>query len=158
MRTLFLSVQCDLAEAVHQLISNHSTHGEDETTETISVSQFTAVAAGCVLYLSSPGPVCTAVRQGSWGEEVRRFLEEITHQESHQDQDHEHIHVHGLKVLLQGLHDHYEPSDREVTKYLDHIHNTKNPQILAFFLSNTEVLLYIYTSKTSELHPAAVLH
>ncbi|TDH04036.1 hypothetical protein EPR50_G00148090 [Perca flavescens] len=108
--------KCDLADVVNQLIRNHSTHGEDETGKgrkhvTISGSQFTALAAGCVLYLSTPGLVCTAVRQGRWGEEVERFLHEITHQEQHQD--HEHIHVHGLKVLLKKLHDHYKPSESE---------------------------------------------
>jgi len=96
-------------DAFHQLISDHSTHGEDETqtgttSETISVSQFPALAAGCVLYLSSPGRVCSAVRQGTWGQEAQLFLRRHTHQDHHEE----------LKVLLQELHDHYEPSDREV--------------------------------------------
>ncbi|XP_044028664.1 zinc transporter ZIP4-like [Siniperca chuatsi] len=104
--------KCDLTDAVHQLISNHSIHLKNVT---ISVSQFTALAAGCVLYLSSPGLVCTATSQGRWGEEAEHFLHKITHEESeqHQDHEHEHIDVHGLKVLLQELHDHYEPADSE---------------------------------------------
>lgn len=93
---------------------------------TISVSQFPALAAGCVLYLSSPGRVCSAVKQGRWGEETQRFLHEITHEEEphqHQHQarellhehDHEHVNVHGLKVLFEMLRDHYEPVDSEVS-------------------------------------------
>ncbi|XP_059206379.1 zinc transporter ZIP4 [Centropristis striata] len=112
--------KCILSDAVHQLISNPSTHAEDETGKsrknvTVSVSQFTALAAGCVLYLSSPGLVCTAVREGRWGEEAQHFLHEITHQEPHHDHkhEHEHIDIHALEELLQKLHDHYEPSHRE---------------------------------------------
>lgn len=95
---------------------------------TISVSQFPALAAGCVLYLSSPGLVCTAASQGRWGEETEHFLHNITHLdehehrheegEAHQDHEHEHIGIHGLKVVLQKLHDHYEPSNIEVSTRL----------------------------------------
>ncbi|KAK5911141.1 hypothetical protein CgunFtcFv8_005342 [Champsocephalus gunnari] len=105
--------KCDLTDAVHQLISNG-------TGNAISVSQFTDVAAGCVLYLSSPGLVCSAVRQGRWGEEAERFLHELTHQEHqhgdsgpHQEHQHEHIDVHALKVLLQKLHHQYVPMESE---------------------------------------------
>ncbi|XP_071357072.1 zinc transporter ZIP4 [Trachinotus anak] len=118
--------KCDLTDAVHQLISNHSMHGEDETGKgsrnvTVSVSQFTHVAAGCVLYLASPGLVCTAVSQGRWGEETEHFLHRITHHDHHEHQhgskgvrhDHEYIDVHGLEVVLQELHHHYEPSHSE---------------------------------------------
>ncbi|KAM9340224.1 zinc transporter ZIP4 [Symphorus nematophorus] len=113
--------KCDLTDAVHQLISNET--GKAGKNVTVSVSQFPALAAGCVLYLSSPGLVCNAVRQERWGEEVEHFLHKITHEEHHEhqheesephhDHEHEHIDAHGLKVLLQELHDHYEPSDRE---------------------------------------------
>ncbi|XP_056255658.1 zinc transporter ZIP4-like [Seriola aureovittata] len=118
--------KCDLTDAVHQLISNHSIHGEGDTGEargnvTITVSQFPDFAAGCVLYLASPGLVCAAVRQGRWGEETEHFLHKITHQDHHQHRheksgarhDHEHIDLHGLEALLQELHDHYEPSHSE---------------------------------------------
>ncbi|KAL7382111.1 hypothetical protein ABVT39_017102 [Epinephelus coioides] len=122
--------KCDLTDAVHQLVSNYSTHGQDETGKgrkniTISSSQFTALAAGCILYVSSPGLVCTSVRQGRWGQEAEQFVHKITHQGPHQDHehdhdhnhdhehDHEHIDVHELKVLLQELQEHYEPSDKE---------------------------------------------
>ncbi|XP_040045682.2 zinc transporter ZIP4 [Gasterosteus aculeatus] len=118
--------KCDLTEAFHQLTEDHSTHTEEQTgskSANVSASQFTALAAGCVLYLSSPGLVCTAARQGTWGQEVQHFLHKIAHEdhrerpheESEQHQDHEHVHigVHGLKVLLQELQDHYEPSHRE---------------------------------------------
>ncbi|KAM7384380.1 hypothetical protein PAMA_011639 [Pampus argenteus] len=113
--------KCNLQDAVHQLISNHSIHGEDDTRKdsensTISVSEFTAIAAGCILYIASPGLVCTAVRQGRWGEETERFLHKITHEhreESEPHQDPDHISIHGLNTLLQGLHNHYEPVDYE---------------------------------------------
>ncbi|XP_067468941.1 zinc transporter ZIP4 [Thunnus thynnus] len=114
--------KCNLLDAVHQLISNHSIHGEDETGTgrenfTISVAEFPAVAAGCVLYLTSPGLVCAAVRQGRWGEETEHFLHKITHGEHHEERephhDHEHIDIHGLETVLQELHNHYEPADSE---------------------------------------------
>ncbi|XP_070702853.1 zinc transporter ZIP4 [Pempheris klunzingeri] len=122
--------KCDLTDAVHQLISKHTSHKEDEPGQggknvTISVSQFTSLAAGCVLYLSSPGLVCTAVRQGRWGEEAGHLLHKITHdhhQHLHEEtetheHEHEHEHelmdTHGVKVLLQELQDHYEPSHSE---------------------------------------------
>ncbi|KAM8840064.1 zinc transporter ZIP4 [Spinachia spinachia] len=113
--------KCDLTKALHQLTSDHSAHREDQTgskSVNISVSQFTALAAGCVLYLSSPGLVCTAVRQGTWGQEVQHFLRKKAHQDQredlqHQDHNHMHIGVYGLKVLLQELQDHYAPSHRE---------------------------------------------
>nr|XP_046274407.1 zinc transporter ZIP4 [Scatophagus argus] len=102
--------KCDLTGAVNQLISDHPIGGEGEN-GTISVSQFPALAAGCVLYLSSPGLVCNAIRQNRWGEETEHFLHKFTHEESepHQDHGHEHIGVDGLQMLLQELHDHYEP-------------------------------------------------
>ncbi|XP_073340039.1 zinc transporter ZIP4 [Pagrus major] len=120
--------KCDLTHAVHQLFSHHSIHGEDETGRgeinvTISVSQFPALAAGSVLYLTSPELVCNASKHGRWGEETEHFLHDITHgehhehrrekSEPHQDHSHEHIDVHGLKVVLQELHDHYEPLNSE---------------------------------------------
>ncbi|TNN47386.1 Zinc transporter ZIP4 [Liparis tanakae] len=114
--------KCDLLDAFQQLISDHSSHGEDETqtggtSEALSVSQFPALAAGCVLYLSSPGRVCSAVRQGTWGQEARRFLRRHTHQDHHEE----------LKVLLQELHAHYEPSDRESCVTADDITTEVNP-------------------------------
>ncbi|XP_035536793.1 zinc transporter ZIP4 [Morone saxatilis] len=111
--------KCDLTDAVHQLISNQSVHSVKNLT--ISVSQFPALAAGCVLYLLSPGLVCNATKQGRWGEEVEHFLHELTHGEHHEHRheesephhDHDHIDIDGLKVLIQELHDHYKPSDIE---------------------------------------------
>lgn len=116
-----LPSQCDLTGAVHQLIPDLP-NGDNNTT--ISVSQFPDLAAGCVLYLSSPGLACSAVKQGRWGEETQRFLHEITHEEEphqHQHQarerlhDHDHVNIHGLKVLFEMLGDHYEPVDNEVS-------------------------------------------
>lgn len=126
-----LRSQCDLTGAVHQLISDPPVNGKEESANsdnnmTISVSQFSALASGCVLYLTSPGLVCSAVEQGTWGEETQHFLHEITHGEEphphpHQarellhDHEHEHIDVRGLKVVLEMLRDHYEPVDSEVS-------------------------------------------
>lgn len=129
----------------------------------VSLSQFPALAAGSVLYLSSPGAVCDAVKEGRWLEETQHFLHKVTHgEEEHQhrreadgaghDHDHdlghtheadhhhdhehgaeddghhrhqheeadgshnhEHIDTHGLKVLLDMLHDHYDPINNEVS-------------------------------------------
>lgn len=126
------SLQCDLTEGLHQLISNHSSHqgAEEEEDEagrslenvTISVSQFTQLAAGCVLHLTSPGTVCTAIRQGRWAEETEHFLHEITHGEHHEHQHeksrtehaHDHMDVRGLETVLQELQHHYEPEHSEV--------------------------------------------
>ncbi|CAJ1083399.1 zinc transporter ZIP4 isoform X2 [Xyrichtys novacula] len=122
--------KCDLAVGVHQLLSNHSIHGEEEPRSeghnlNISVSDFPAVAAGSILYLSSPNEVCVAVNQGRWAEETERFLHEITHGDDHGheheenethregEHDHEHIDTHGLQLVFHGLHEHYEPSDGE---------------------------------------------
>ncbi|XP_028255748.1 zinc transporter ZIP4-like [Parambassis ranga] len=106
--------KCDLADAVHQLINHHSVH-EDEATGkagenvTIRAPQFTALAAGSVLYLSSPGLVCTAIRQGRWGEEAERFIQEI----SPRAESEPHADIHDVDVLLHKLGRHYEPSDSE---------------------------------------------
>ncbi|KAF7664095.1 hypothetical protein LDENG_00189060 [Lucifuga dentata] len=130
--------KCNLAEGVHQLISNHSMHEEEERGKgsqreeeeeeiTVGVSEFPAVAAGCVLYLTSPGLVCMAITEGRWGEETEHFLHKITHEEHHdehqeesephEDDEHnheeQHIDVHGLEALLQKLDGHYEPSPTE---------------------------------------------
>lgn len=124
--------KCDLADAVHQLLTNHSIHQEDEAENaglnvTISVSDFPALAAGSILYLSSPSLACTAVNQGKWAEETERFLHKITHEDHHEhghgegethhkqehEHEHEHIDTHGLQMLFHELHEHYEPSPTE---------------------------------------------
>ncbi|XP_054910047.1 zinc transporter ZIP4 [Poeciliopsis prolifica] len=107
--------KCDLAGSVHQLIGNHSVHGTEENGNveenvTVSVSQFPALAAGSVLYLSSPGSVCTAVGQGTWGEETDRFLHKHTHSDH---RSHTHIGVVGLESVIQDLQNHYEPSNNK---------------------------------------------
>ncbi|XP_030597575.1 zinc transporter ZIP4 [Archocentrus centrarchus] len=115
--------KCDLADAVHQLISNQFVHKEEESRTsgenvTVTVSQFTALTSGCVLYLFSPGLVCTAIRRGTWGEEAEHFLHKFTHHD-HQEHksephhDHEHIDIHGLEGIIQELHNHYEPTESE---------------------------------------------
>lgn len=132
--------KCDLADAVHQLLGNHSVHREDETGHnvTVGVSEFPAVAAGSILYLASPSRTCAAVIQGRWAEETEHFLHEITHGDHHEheheenethheeehrhegkengthpEHEHEHIDTHGLQLLFQELQEHYEPSDSE---------------------------------------------
>ncbi|XP_060948894.1 zinc transporter ZIP4 [Limanda limanda] len=119
--------KCDLTGGVHQLFGNHSIHGEEEAgrvghNETISVSQFSDLAAGSVLYLTSPGPVCHAIIEGRWGEETEHFLHRVTHHEEHEhleheegrtQHDHEHIDVHQLETVFVELRRHYEPSPSE---------------------------------------------
>ncbi len=93
---------------------------------TVSVSQFPSLAAGCVLYLSSPSLVCTAASQGTWGEETESFLHSVTHLDDHEHQHeeselshgHDHIGINGLMVVLQDLQYHYEPSGSEVSTRL----------------------------------------
>lgn len=95
------------------------------------MSQFPALAAGCVLYLTSPSLVCSAAQQGKWGVETDRFLHKITHGDHHEhkhegselhvDHAHEHVDIHGLKVLFGDLRDHYEPISNEVSTKLQTI-------------------------------------
>ncbi|XP_008420375.1 zinc transporter ZIP4 [Poecilia reticulata] len=106
--------KCDLAGSVHQLIGNHSVHGREEDGKvednvTVSVSQFPVLAAGSVLYLSSPDSVCTAVGQGKWAEETDRFLHKHTHSDH---RSHPHIGIVGLGGVIQDLQNHYEPSNK----------------------------------------------
>ncbi|KAM4631491.1 zinc transporter ZIP4 [Polymixia lowei] len=100
--------KCNLTESIHQLIGNHSIHGEGAEGEesktddeggrgrdvNVSISEFSTLAAGCIFYLSSPALACTAITKGRWGEETERFLDRITHHEHHEEsgphQDHEH--------------------------------------------------------------------
>ncbi|KAF3833977.1 hypothetical protein F7725_025181 [Dissostichus mawsoni] len=89
--TLEKRVQCSEVSC-GKLISNG-------TGNAISVSQFTDVAAGCVLYLSSPA--WCAGGAPAW------------RQRAHQEHQHEHIDVHALKVLLQKLHHQYVPMESE---------------------------------------------
>ncbi|XP_075995163.1 zinc transporter ZIP4 [Genypterus blacodes] len=125
--------KCNLTEGVQQLVGNHSKHEEEErrrrwrhTDEELSVgvSDFPAVAAGCVLYLTSPALVCAAVAEGRWGEETESFLHNVTreehhgesHEESEEDEpghEHEHIEAHGLEALLRELEHHYKPVHTE---------------------------------------------
>ncbi|XP_047461458.1 zinc transporter ZIP4-like [Mugil cephalus] len=114
--------KCDLAGSVHQLIGNSSIHRKPEakhSTEdiTVDVSQFTSLAAGCVLYLSAPGLVCNATSQGKWKAEAEHFLHNLVHRDHHQphhDHDHMHTDVEALEALLQELRHHYEPSHHEM--------------------------------------------
>ncbi|MEQ2306672.1 hypothetical protein AMECASPLE_010650 [Ameca splendens] len=109
--------KCDLAGAVHQLIGNLSIYGKEENRKvegnvTVSVSQFPPLAAGSVLYLSSPGLVCTVIGQGRWAEETDHFLHKYTHSD-HREHSHSHMDVAGLEGVIQELHNHYEPSDNK---------------------------------------------
>ncbi|KAJ0055102.1 hypothetical protein NL108_009037, partial [Boleophthalmus pectinirostris] len=85
------------ADAIDQLISSYQ---EDNTGYSLSLSvpDFSFVAGGGVLYLKSPGPVCSAIKQGTWKEETEHFLHEID--------------VHTVEILLQSLH--YRPVEGQV--------------------------------------------
>uniref|UniRef100_A0A2I4BA48 Zinc transporter ZIP4 n=1 Tax=Austrofundulus limnaeus TaxID=52670 RepID=A0A2I4BA48_AUSLI len=103
--------KCDLAGALHQLIGRD----EDEDIRgngAVGVSQFPALAAGSVLYLSSPLQTCIAIQYGMWAEETDLFLHEFTHHD-HLKHTHGYMDAHGLEGVLQELNGHYEPSDNK---------------------------------------------
>lgn len=106
--------QCDLLGAVDQLISNQVVLTDAGSKNiSVSVSQFPAFAAGCLLYLSSPDLVCAAAAMGQWGNRTNAFVHKLTHTE---EQDgHEHMDLSGLTVLIHELHHHYEPLNTEVS-------------------------------------------
>ncbi|XP_037548800.1 zinc transporter ZIP4-like [Nematolebias whitei] len=113
--------KCDLAGAVHQLIGS-PTKDEDARvggTVVVSVSRFPALAAGSVLFLSSPSLVCTAIQHSKWAEETEHFLHKFAHHDhlEHRIEPLQHTHDymdgHGLEGVLQELRSHYEPSDNK---------------------------------------------
>lgn len=94
--------------------------------------EFSALAAGCVLYLTSPDMVCAAVSQGRWGQEVEHFLHGIasghSHGHHHEEEEEEaevgepchgleylQVGLPGLEKVLRELLKHYESSDVEVS-------------------------------------------
>uniref|UniRef100_A0A672Z9C8 Zinc transporter ZIP4 n=1 Tax=Sphaeramia orbicularis TaxID=375764 RepID=A0A672Z9C8_9TELE len=93
--------------------------GPSQSDGTISASQFSVIAGGGVLFLTSPALVCSMIRQGRWGEETELFLHKLTrheHQEENQQShghEHENIDIHGLEMLLHDLEEHYHPLDTE---------------------------------------------
>uniref|UniRef100_A0A8C7Z2C5 Zinc transporter ZIP4 n=1 Tax=Oryzias sinensis TaxID=183150 RepID=A0A8C7Z2C5_9TELE len=106
------NLQCDLDGAVHQLVSNSSAHtleegGRSGRTFTVGASQFPALAAGSVLFLSSPELVCTAAKDGRWAEETERFLHAYTLGDTGD------ISIHALEHLLQELQSHYEAAENQ---------------------------------------------
>ncbi|XP_054620172.1 zinc transporter ZIP4 isoform X2 [Dunckerocampus dactyliophorus] len=109
--------KCNLSNAVRQIIHESQ---EGRKNNTVDASQFATLAAGCVLYLSSPSSACIAARRGSWALEIERFLHEISSKE-HQNVEkelctgpgHQHMDLHGLESVLGGFLRHYEPSDNE---------------------------------------------
>ncbi|RVE67244.1 hypothetical protein OJAV_G00115620 [Oryzias javanicus] len=107
--------KCDLAGAVHQLVDDGSAPAlrEDGRSFTLSSSQFPALAAGGVLFLTSPDLVCTAVKEGRWGEESERFLHRYTHHNHDADHAHHDISIHAVQDLLQELQSHYQPSENQ---------------------------------------------
>ncbi|XP_061520889.1 zinc transporter ZIP4 isoform X1 [Phycodurus eques] len=123
--------KCNLTDAVHQLIHNHSDHrqGGGEEDHAFDGSGFTALAAGCILYLSSPDTVCTVAGQGRWGQEVEHFLDGIasgnSHEHHHEEdeegeegapchgREYQHMGLRGLEGVLGQLLKHYESSDIE---------------------------------------------
>lgn len=89
-------------------------------TVVVGVSQFPALAAGSVLFLSSPSLVCTAIQHGTWAEETEHFLHKFAHHDDGIEplqHMHDYMDGHGLEGVLQELRSHYEPSDNKVHKY-----------------------------------------
>lgn len=112
--------KCNPTEAIHQLITNHSVQQQDDSGHSghITVSEFSVVVSGGILYLTSPVLVCTAIKRGTWREQTEHFLHMITHSEHHLDdtqhhQQNESIDIHGLELLLQSLSGHYRPLESE---------------------------------------------
>lgn len=107
--------KCSPTDALHQLVTSEL----NGPSLFISVSEFGVVVAGGVLYLKSPGLVCSAIRLGTWRNETEHFLHEITHRGDHhheqsdQHKEHESIDVQGLELLLQSLNDNYRPLESE---------------------------------------------
>lgn len=86
--------KCNLTGSVSQLIG--------EVNATVSLAQFPALAAGSVLYLSSPGLACDAAKERRWMAETQSFLHKITHGEGGH-----HHHRHEADEVGHG-HDHSE--------------------------------------------------
>ncbi|XP_077405653.1 zinc transporter ZIP4 [Vanacampus margaritifer] len=121
--------KCKLSNAVHQLLHNHSDHRQAGAVKNhaIDAAGFTALAAGCVLYLTSPDTVCAAAGQGRWGEEVEHFLHGIASGNSYEHhhegeevegeschgREHQHVGLGGLESVFRELLKHYESSDFE---------------------------------------------
>ncbi|KAF4073736.1 hypothetical protein AMELA_G00246650 [Ameiurus melas] len=83
--------KCLSEESVGQLVSNSSSSG-------LQVEGFFRLAAGCSLLLSSPSNTCTAITEGRWEQETRRFI--------HMLLDHS---EHSLEELLHDKEEHYIP-------------------------------------------------
>nr|XP_057904070.1 zinc transporter ZIP4 isoform X2 [Doryrhamphus excisus] len=102
---------CNLSDAVRQILPKPH---EGDAVDAVDASQLAALAAGCVLYLSSPGSTCAAAGRGGWGQEVQRFLHQVSSQERG-DADTEnctgpgpghadlYMDLHGLERVLGGL-------------------------------------------------------
>lgn len=101
--------KCSPADGIPKLITAH-------TEDNISLSDFKTVVSAGVLYLSSPGPVCSAIKQGTWRDETEHFLDEITHSEHHPDSEHhehESVGLHTVERLLHSVNDHYKPTETQ---------------------------------------------
>lgn len=101
--------KCSPAEGIHQLITT-------QQADNISLSDFRIILSSSVLYLRSPGPVCSAIKKGMWREETEYFLHEITHSGHHQNSehhDHESVTVHTVEQLLHDITDHYRPLESQ---------------------------------------------
>lgn len=84
--------KCLSEESVGQLVSNYS------SSSGVQVEGFFRLAAGCSLLLSSPSNTCTAITEGRWEQETRRFI--------HMLLDHS---EHSLDELLHDIEEHYIP-------------------------------------------------
>ncbi len=88
------------------------------------MSQFPALAAGSVLYLSSPEQVCNATREGRWGDETDHFLHEVAHGHEHRLKERAHSHddvdAHSIEFVFHQVNHHYKPIHSEVSPRLRH--------------------------------------
>ncbi|KAK7898363.1 hypothetical protein WMY93_019216 [Mugilogobius chulae] len=95
--------KCRPADAIHQLITTNQENNNNSLY--ISVSDFSFLAAGGVLYLRSPELACAAINRGAWKEETERFLHELAHGGHQHDKAHQHdsVNVKTVELLLQSL-------------------------------------------------------
>ncbi|XP_077446241.1 zinc transporter ZIP4 [Stigmatopora argus] len=117
--------KCNLANAVHQLTHIGKTHQRQgsEDKDGVDASAIGALAAGCVLYLTSPEAACVAAARGAWGEEAERFLDGLQSGNPHRRRrgddgpchgsERWHVDLSGLDAVLGGILQHYESADVE---------------------------------------------
>ncbi|KAF4073737.1 hypothetical protein AMELA_G00246660 [Ameiurus melas] len=116
--------KCLSEESVGQLVSNYS------SSSGLQVEGFFRLAAGCSLLLSSPSNTCTAITEGHWEQETRRFI--------HMLLDHS---EHSLEELLHDIEEHYIPE-----------HHNEHCLTLTDILKESEVTLLDGDHHHADLH------